>query len=144
MSIIFLITAAVAIFFTQSLSFTTELTDSILNFLIVMITYISLKEGRKPADFQHMFGHYKINSIAALFQSLLIIGLFADIFYESLVTLLFHLSTYQTINGLIGAASIGVISVIVFINSTIMLKLGQRSNNSLISLKVCIFVVIYI
>ena len=40
---IFLITAAAA-FFTQSLSFRTELTDSILNFLIVIITYVSFKE----------------------------------------------------------------------------------------------------
>jgi len=118
--------------FTNSLSFLAELSDSILDFLAVFITYIALKEGRKPADLKHMYGHYKVNAIAGLFQSFLIIGLYFFIFYNALTTIIFSVGSYKTINGLGAAGSLIFILVIVYFNSKKIIKIGKKSNNPLI------------
>ncbi|MHA1618635.1 MAG: cation transporter, partial [Promethearchaeota archaeon] len=58
-------------FFTKSLSFLVELSDSILDLIAVSITFIALKESQKEPDFEHLYGHHKINSFAAFLQGLL-------------------------------------------------------------------------
>lgn len=118
--------------FTRSLSFYTELSDSILDFLAVSITFFALKESRKPADNEHMYGHYKINSIAGLFQSFLIIGLYFFILYNAISILFFNLGDYTTVNGFGAAISLIVILGLVFFDSQIIIKIGKKSNNPLI------------
>ena len=75
-------------FFTNSLSFFAELSDSILDFVVVFITYIALRESKKPADNEHMFGHYKVNSMAGFIQGLIIIGLYVSILYQAISILI--------------------------------------------------------
>jgi len=118
-------------FFTRSVSFLTELGDSVLDFTFMAITVMALKESRKPADYKHLFGHYKINSVAGLFQSLLIIGLYFYIFYISIITLL-DWQGYTTENGLLGVMALLVVLVFVFIDSSIIVRVGKRSNNPVI------------
>jgi cation diffusion facilitator family transporter len=129
--IVFGIKAFTALF-TKSLSFLTELSDSVLDFTAMAITLLALKESRKPADFKHLFGHYKVNSAAGLFQSLLIIGMYCYIFYTSVTTLLFDFQGYSTVNGLVGAGSLLAVLVIVFVDSTIIVRAGKKSNNPVI------------
>jgi cation diffusion facilitator family transporter len=123
---------AITALFTRSLSFLTELSDSVLDFTAMGITFLALKESRKPADYKHLFGHYKVNSAAGMFQSMLIVGLYCYIFYNSVSTILFDWKGYSTVNGLVGAISLLVVLVIVFIDSSIIVRAGKRSKNPLI------------
>ncbi|MHA1584558.1 MAG: cation diffusion facilitator family transporter [Promethearchaeota archaeon] len=118
-------------FFTQSFAFYTELSDSILDFLTVFITYVALKEGQKPADNEHMFGHYKINSVAGFIQSLLLIAMYGTIFYVALKTLII-VPNYRPTNTLPAAISLSVILVIVFFVSRKIVKIGKSTKNQAI------------
>ncbi len=122
-------------FFSQSLSFFAELTDSIIDFIALLITYFGLKESRRVADYRHMFGHYKINSAAGFGQALLIIGMYAYIFFtaaQTLILVTFYGVSYQTENTLIQAVVLIVILGMVYFDSSVIIKIGKRQNNSLI------------
>ncbi len=129
--VIFSIKILVALFITRSFSFVTELADSILDLLAVAITYIGLKESRKPADYQHMFGHYKVNSATAFIQALFIIGLYAVIAYQAIATLATEYA-YRVENSIAGSITLAITLGLVFIDSTIIMRIGKRSNNPLI------------
>jgi ferrous-iron efflux pump FieF len=58
---------------THSISLLSSLTDSILDFVASMINMIAIHLAVKPADEEHRFGHGKIEALAALFQSIIII-----------------------------------------------------------------------
>jgi cation diffusion facilitator family transporter len=117
--------------FTNSLSFFAELTDSILDFVAITITIVGLQIAQKPADTEHMFGHAKVNSLAGVLQSLLIMALYSFIFIRGL-TQLFHLSSYQVQNpGLSAVALIITLSIVTGV-SRYILKIGEMTNNPLI------------
>lgn len=118
-------------FITDSLSFFAELSDSIIDFIAVSITFIALKESRKEADFSHMFGHYKINSFAGLLQGLLIIGLYLLVIIKSIERILSN-SLETPKNNLWVALSLGLTLGLVFGVSRKILQIGKKYKNVLI------------
>ena len=128
--IVFLIKISLS-FFTQSFAFYTELSDSILDFLTVIITYIALKEGQKPADIEHMFGHYKINSMAGFIQSLLLMTMYGSIFFISIKNLIIN-PNYHPVNTLPAAISLSLILIIIFFVSKKIIEIGKTSKNQAI------------
>lgn len=46
--------------------------DSLMDVLVSSVNLIAMREADKPADTEHLYGHGKIESLAGLFQSLLI------------------------------------------------------------------------
>ncbi len=118
-------------FFTQSLSFLIELSDSIIDLIAVLITFIALKESSKEPDFDHMFGHEKINSFAALLQSLLILGIYGWILYSSLKNWILG-TLPDASNTLFGIGAIILTIGLVFAISQIIIGIGKKSKNQLI------------
>jgi cation diffusion facilitator family transporter len=121
--------------FSRSMSFFAELTDSILDFIALFITYVGLKESRKKPDYQHMFGHYKINSAAGFAQALLIVGMYFYILYSSLNQLYRYFwlqESYLTSNTLTQAIVLCIALVFVTVDSTIIIRIGKRQQNTLI------------
>ena len=59
-------------FFTHSLSLFASAIDSLMDVLVSTVNFIAIKEADKPADKEHLYGHGKIESLAGLFQSLII------------------------------------------------------------------------
>ena len=118
-------------FITDSLSFFAELSDSIIDFIAVFITFIALKESRKEADFRHLFGHYKINSFAGLLQGLLIIGLYLLVIIKSIEKLLSD-SLETPTNNLWVALSLVLTLGMVFGVSKKILQIGKKYKNALI------------
>ncbi len=118
-------------FITDSLSFFAELSDSIIDFIAVLITFIALKESRKESDFQHMFGHYKINSFAGLLQGFLIIGLYILVIIKSIEKLLSD-SLETPKNNLWVAFSLVLTLGMVFGVSRKILQIGKKYKNALI------------
>lgn len=118
-------------FITDSLSFFAELSDSIIDFIAVLITFIALKESRKEADFSHMFGHYKINSFAGLLQGFLIIGLYVLVIVKSIEKLLSN-SLETPTNNIWVALSLVLTLGMVFGVSKKILQIGKKYKNALI------------
>lgn len=58
---------------THSISLLSSLADSVLDFIASLINMIAIQMALKPADEEHKFGHGKIEALAALFQSIIIL-----------------------------------------------------------------------
>ena len=121
----------IMIFFTNSVSYRGEFTDSIIDIIIVVLTFVSLKFSRKPADTSHMYGHYKMNSFMGIVESFLTMGLYGYILYSAIVTLI-NYDEYVVENPLITIYSlIGIVAINIFI-STQIVRIGKKLNNSVI------------
>ncbi|MBI4395276.1 MAG: cation transporter [Candidatus Omnitrophica bacterium] len=57
---------------THSLGLIASAIDSLMDVLVSSVNLIAVKEADKPADREHLYGHGKIESLAGLFQSVLI------------------------------------------------------------------------
>lgn len=115
-------------FFTNSLSFFTELVDGIMDFFIVTLTFIALRSSQKPADHDHMFGHYKVNSLIAIIQSLVTMGVYIWILILSVSTIV-YISEYQIQNAVLIIIPLSIIVVLNFVVTRIIIKIGNKSNN---------------
>jgi cation diffusion facilitator family transporter len=119
------------IFFTNSVSYRGEFSDSIIDIAIVGLTFISLKSSRKPADTSHMYGHYKINSFMGIVESFLTMGLYGYILYSA-ITALINFKDYKVDNPLPSIFSLlGIIIVNIFI-STQIIRIGKKLNNAVL------------
>ncbi len=65
---------AVASIMTGSISLLASLADSILDLFASFLNYIAIRTSLVPADFEHAYGHGKAESLAGLFQSMIIGG----------------------------------------------------------------------
>lgn len=128
--IVFIIKVSVS-FITRSLSFIVELSDSIIDLVAVSITFIALKESQKEPDFEHMFGHEKINSFAAFLQSLLILGLYGGLLFSTIKNWI-NGTLIETSNTLWGVGALVLIITLVFIVSHQIIQIGKKSKNQLI------------
>jgi ferrous-iron efflux pump FieF len=61
---------------TGSLSFLSETVDTLTDILFVSLTIYSLYQSEKPADYEHMYGHKKYDSIGALVQGVILLILY--------------------------------------------------------------------
>lgn len=57
---------------TGSMSILASAVDSLMDFLASTVNLISLRKAEKPPDWDHAYGHGKIESLAALFQSIFV------------------------------------------------------------------------
>ncbi|MHA1341575.1 MAG: cation diffusion facilitator family transporter [Promethearchaeota archaeon] len=131
---IFLIMFITSIF-TNSIAFLTEFLDSILDFLILGFTYFSLKKSSKPADFKHMFGHKKINSLIGVLESFITIIFYASVIYRSIILtleIILDKIVYEVVNPIPTAFSIIITLVINSIITTKLLKIGKETKNTVI------------
>ena len=58
---------------TGSLSFLSETVDTFVDIIFVSILLYSLSQSQKPPDFEHMYGHSKIDPIGAMVQGIILI-----------------------------------------------------------------------
>ena len=73
---------------TQSMAVLASAVDSLMDVLVSNVNLISLMEASKPADSDHAYGHGKIESLAGLFQSLIISASGIYLIYESAARLI--------------------------------------------------------
>ncbi|MFN0117342.1 MAG: cation diffusion facilitator family transporter [Elusimicrobiota bacterium] len=62
----------VVFFFTNATSILASAVDSLMDFLVSLVNFLFLKSASKPADHNHPYGHGKIESLAGLFQGVII------------------------------------------------------------------------
>ena len=129
--LVVLIIKLISTLFVQSMSFTAEFSDALLDLIQVAITFFALRLSRRPPDFDHMYGHGKINSLAGFIESLLIIGLYGSIGFFSIKRIVKE-PNYQTENNLIGIASLLLTITIVFFVSRRIVLIGKETQNKTI------------
>ncbi|MFX1303773.1 MAG: cation diffusion facilitator family transporter [Promethearchaeota archaeon] len=85
---------------TGSLSFLSETADTLTDILFVSITLYSLYHSQKPADYEHMYGHSKIDSISGLVQGIILMNIYVVLIYNAIQTIMS--SRFEVINPEIG------------------------------------------
>jgi cation diffusion facilitator family transporter len=68
---------------TNSLGILAEAAHSALDLAAAVMTFFAVRVADKPADREHPFGHGKVESISALFETLLLLATSAWIIYEA-------------------------------------------------------------
>ena len=74
---------------THSLGILAEAAHSGLDLVAAAMTYFAVRVSDKPADYEHPFGHGKIENLSALFETFLLLATSAWIIYEAIQRLFF-------------------------------------------------------
>ncbi|MFX1502112.1 MAG: cation diffusion facilitator family transporter [Promethearchaeota archaeon] len=78
----------IGVLITGSLSFLSETVDTLIDVLFVSISLYSIHHSEKPADYQHMYGHKKIDSIGALIQGIILMNVYILLIYNAIQVIL--------------------------------------------------------
>ena len=62
--------------------------ESACDFVVIGMTFVALKVGRKPYDEDHPYGHGKVESLSAILVSIVIVATGAWILYAAMVTVI--------------------------------------------------------
>jgi len=118
----------IGVIFTESLSFLSESVDTLIDIFFVGLTLFSIYISQKPADYQHMYGHSRIDSIGALIQGIILINV-----YILLIVNAFRAILTQTF--IIDNPSFGliilIISIVINLGFSRVLIWQGKKNNSL-------------
>jgi len=108
---------------TGSISLLATLVDSLLDCVASIINLIAVRQSLRPADKEHRFGHGKAEALAALGQSLFIIGSGLFLFYECINTFFSsHLPGDADIGIKIMLVSMGTTLLLIFFQSYVIKK----------------------
>jgi cation diffusion facilitator family transporter len=117
----------IAALLTGSLGLLSEAVHSLVDFGATAVTWFAVRWSNQPADDDHHFGHAKIESVAALFETFLLIGIALFIAYEAIHRLLTGNSDVEVTWWSVG---ILIISIIVDLNrSRALLKTAKETHS---------------
>lgn len=71
---ILVIAKVIAWWYSGSVALLGSLVDSLMDTLVSLVNFFAVRYAIRPADDDHRFGHGKVEAVASLFQSLLIVG----------------------------------------------------------------------
>ncbi|MFX1312035.1 MAG: cation diffusion facilitator family transporter [Promethearchaeota archaeon] len=113
---------------TGSLSFLSETADTLTDILFVSITLYSLYYSQKPADYEHMYGHTKLDSVSGLIQGIILMNIYVVLIYNAIRTII--AGNFQIINPELGLLFLIISFIVNLIFSRILISKG-RSQKSL-------------
>ena len=114
---------------TRSLGLIASAVDSLMDVFVSFVNLISLQEAEKPADAEHLYGHGKIESLAGLFQSIVIGASGFYLVFESVKRLvrgteLAHIS--------VGIGVMIVSMVVTFFLVRLLKRVGQKTGSIIV------------
>jgi cation diffusion facilitator family transporter len=112
---------------TGSLSFLSETADTLTDILFVSITLYSLYQSQKPADYEHMYGHSKIDSISGLIQGVILMNIYVVLIYNAIQAIIS--SRFEVINPEIGLLILISSFLVNLIFSRILISKGKQQNS---------------
>ncbi|MFX0162646.1 MAG: cation-efflux pump [Candidatus Hodarchaeota archaeon] len=83
-----LVTEGIAMIITGSLAVFSGWAHSLINLVAIIIAYFGISASLKPADEDHMFGHFKHESLATLFEIGLLIVICFLIVYRGIMAII--------------------------------------------------------
>jgi cation diffusion facilitator family transporter len=109
---------------TGSLGILAEAVHSGLDLVASVVTFVAVHFAGKPADENHLYGHGKIESFSALFETILLFVTCGWIIYEGIERLFFHPRTVQP--SIWAFVVMGVSMLIDFGRSTALRRVAQK------------------
>jgi ferrous-iron efflux pump FieF len=113
-------------FITGSISVWASLLDSTMDIFASAINYFAVRAASRPADDDHSYGHGKAESLAGLFQSLVIAASGIFLVYESIRRIIYLKTTQSEWVGVLTM----VVAVLVSIGLVVRLKRVARETES--------------
>jgi cation diffusion facilitator family transporter len=123
----------VGVILTGSLSFLTETVDTLTDVFFVLLTIYSLYVSQKPADYQHMYGHSKIDSVGGLVQGVILINIYGVLIFIAIQTIL--TSSYGIINPDLGFVILTISFIINIVFSRVLIRQGKKQNSLLLKIQ---------
>jgi cation diffusion facilitator family transporter len=114
-------------FFTGSLAVLTSAIDSLLDILMSGINLMAIRHAEQPADEHHAYGHGKFETLATIFQSIIIAGSGTWIIYEAIQRMIVASPIKQT--G-IGIAVMSISTVASFMISRHLRRVAKETDSS--------------
>jgi len=78
----------IGVLITGSLSFLSETVDTLTDVFFVSISLYSIYHSEKPADYEHMYGHRKTDSIGALIQGIILMNIYILLIYNGILVII--------------------------------------------------------
>lgn len=78
----------IGVILTGSLSFLSETVDTLLDIIFASLTIYSIQLSLKPPDYQHMYGHTKVDSVGAMVQGIILINIYIYIIIRAIQVIL--------------------------------------------------------
>jgi cation diffusion facilitator family transporter len=117
---------------TGSLSFLSETVDTLTDIFFISLTIYSIYVSQKPPDFQHMYGHSKIDSVGGLVQGVILINIYSILIFIAIQTI--SDSSYGIINPDLGLLILVISFIINLVFSRVLIRQGKRQKS--LSLKI--------
>ena len=117
----------VAALLTGSLGMLSEAIHSLVDMTATIVTWFAISWGDKPADHDHHYGHAKIENVAALFESFLLVGTAIFIAYEAIKRLL---NGHADVEVTWWATAILIISMFIDFNRSRALRKTAKATSS--------------
>ncbi|MFX1447139.1 MAG: cation diffusion facilitator family transporter [Promethearchaeota archaeon] len=117
---------------TGSLSFLSETIDTLTDIFFVSLTVYSIYISQKPPDFEHMYGHSKIDSLGGLIQGIILINIYCTLIFVAIQTII--TSSFGIIHPDLGFLILIISFIINLVFSRILIWKGKKQNS--LSLKV--------
>ncbi|MFX0040183.1 MAG: cation diffusion facilitator family transporter [Promethearchaeota archaeon] len=114
----------IGVLITGSLSFLSETADTLTDILFVSITLYSLYYSQKPADYEHMYGHTKVDSISGLIQGIILMNIYVILIFNAIQTILS--ANFQVLNAEIGLILLIISFIVNLTFSRILISKGKR------------------
>ncbi len=112
---------------TGSLSFLSETVDTFTDILFVAISLFSIYISEKPADFDHMYGHTKSDSIGAMVQGIILINIYVFLIYNAIQII--TLGEFRVSNPGIGLVLLLISFIINIIFSRLLIYTGKKQRS---------------
>ncbi len=113
---------------THSLGIIASAIDSFMDMLVSSVNLIAIKEAEKPADKEHLYGHGKIESLAGLFQSVIISISGIYLVAESIKRFIFRVE----LEHILVAVSVMIVSMVITFLLVLRLKRVFSETESLV------------
>lgn len=113
-------------YYTKSVSILTDALESTVNIISAFLGLYSLYLSAKPKDYDHPYGHGKIEFLTSAIEGSLIFMAGLIIIYESII----KISNPQIPSALdLGIILIGITAILNFILGTVAVKVGRKNNS---------------
>ncbi|MFX1314580.1 MAG: cation diffusion facilitator family transporter [Promethearchaeota archaeon] len=83
----------IGVILTGSLSFLSETIDTLIDIIFVSLTIYSIYLSLKPPDYQHMYGHTKVDSVGAMMQGIILANIYVFLIIRAVQVILEKSST---------------------------------------------------
>ncbi len=117
----------IGVLLTGSLSFLSETVDTFTDILFVSLTLYSLYTSQKPADYEHMYGHSKIDSISGLIQGVILINIYGLLIYNAIQVVLSN--RLEVFNPEVGIIILVISFIVNLVFSRLLISEGREQKS---------------